>query len=213
MKLLKGRGVTKVVRSSERVDPGETAPSLVGALIAGDQARWSHFVEIYGPFIRFCASLCRLGAHDADDVVQAVLVKVATRASTFHGDVEGATFRGWVWTIAYNESIKFLRDAGRHRALSGDLGWVAGRVSGSPDDSFAVAPISAERELMERVVERALAEFAPASRERLMATLRDGRLPADVAADHGVSVGSIWTLRSRFRARVLELWNGVQVTG
>lgn len=47
------------------------------------------------------------GFHDAEDVLQNALVRIAENADTFHGDSDGS-FRGWAWIVGRNCALKFL---------------------------------------------------------------------------------------------------------
>ena len=67
--------------------------------------------QIYGPIIYGWARRCGCQSADAADVMQETLAAMTGALERFDHDQPGATFRGWLWTIARNK----LRDRARRQ--------------------------------------------------------------------------------------------------
>src|SRR5437868_2059722 len=79
---------------------GRTSATLLGRQRQAptDQAAWGEFVDRYGPRIYAWCRRWHLQEADAQDVTQAVLVRLAEKISTFDYD-PGRSFRGWLKTL------------------------------------------------------------------------------------------------------------------
>lgn len=91
----------------------DTRPSLISAL-GGDQpapSAWREFFERYAPAVYRVALRYGFDAHDADDVVQQVMLSVAGQMNDFRYDRDRGRFRSWIKTVANNR----IRDLLRHR--------------------------------------------------------------------------------------------------
>lgn len=183
--------------------PASTSPTLLERIRDPQDARaWSEFDARYGDLIlRYCLRR-GLQHSDADDVRQAVLMRLARALPDFRYDPAVGRFRGFLGRIAHNEVARFLgrQTPGAARVLGIDDGRAA------PDASAALDPVW-EREWMLHHVRRALAEvrqrFDPASVlvfERLLA----GDAPADVAGALGLSETAVYKIKQRVRERLSE---------
>jgi RNA polymerase sigma-70 factor (ECF subfamily) len=84
-----------------------------------DQAAWAEFVRRYAPHLyRWCRKW-HLQDADAEDVTQAVLVKLAAKMGTFHYD-PGGSFRSYLKTLVRYAWCDFLEGRKRPGAGSGD---------------------------------------------------------------------------------------------
>ena len=74
-----------------------------------DETAWARLADRYRePLVRFCASYVS-DAHQAEDIAHDVLVRIRERCHTFD---PGQTFRPWLYRIARNRCIDYLRQAG-----------------------------------------------------------------------------------------------------
>src|SRR5437899_6570468 len=85
-----------------------TSPTLLGRLrhAPTDQEAWSEFVDRYGPKIYAWCRQWGLQEADAEDVTQAVLLRLAERMRDFAYDV-GKSFRGWLRTLTHHALSDF----------------------------------------------------------------------------------------------------------
>jgi len=63
---------------------------------------------------QFCLQMTRNPEH-AEDVVQEVFIKVLKKAGSFRND---GTFKGWLYNIARNATLDYLRNNRRHRNVA-----------------------------------------------------------------------------------------------
>lgn len=85
----------------------ETPYSLVSALRRGSETAWNKLVQIWGRTIyQFCKSR-NLRHEDAEEIVQAVLVKIYRYISEFDRNGKNLKLRYWVFTIVRREIATF----------------------------------------------------------------------------------------------------------
>lgn len=102
-----GRRVQQVLAS--RGFP-ETRPSLLRSLRAEDAGEsWVDFFHCYAPAVMRAARFRGLDAHDADDVVQQVMLAISRHIRGFKYDRDRGRFRQWVRRIAESKIADHLR--------------------------------------------------------------------------------------------------------
>src|SRR5690242_1472726 len=97
-----------------------TSLTLLGRLRkeSVDQDAWREFVRRYGPLIYSWCRKWKLQEADAQDVTQAVLVKLAQKMRTFEHDVNGR-FRGYLKTLTITPgAISWKAGGSRARAAA-----------------------------------------------------------------------------------------------
>lgn len=89
----------------------ETRPSLLASLADGELAHsaWREFFDLYAPSVYRVARRRGLDVHDADDLVQQVMVAVSAHIGDFNYDRDRGRFRQWVKTIATRKICDFHR--------------------------------------------------------------------------------------------------------
>src|SRR5436189_1411141 len=103
-----------------------TSFTLLQRLRQPDQPdAWGRFVRLYAPLLMRWAHLQGFQDADAEDLVQAVLIKLIRLLPTYQR-ADGQTFRGWLFTICRNECRDFrTRRATRDLPTSDGLSGVA----------------------------------------------------------------------------------------
>jgi RNA polymerase sigma factor (sigma-70 family) len=108
-----------------RAMTGNSAPATSITLLdrlrqePADQAAWAEFVRRYGPHLYRWCRRWHLQDADAEDVTQAVLVKLAAKMGTFRYDPAGS-FRSYLKTLARYAWCDFLEGRKQPGAGSGD---------------------------------------------------------------------------------------------
>jgi RNA polymerase sigma-70 factor (ECF subfamily) len=176
-----------------------------------DPAAWRRLATVYGPAVYRWARRAGLRGEDAADVTQEVFRVVATYSKRLQHGRPGNTFRGWLWTITRNKVRDFWRAHANHPAAIGGSdsqgmfllvqNEESGSSSGPPADS-----------LLRRATEIIRAEFEEGSWQAFWRVTIDGRSPADVAAELGVSANAVYLARSRILRRFRELLSGSEIS-
>jgi RNA polymerase sigma factor (sigma-70 family) len=93
----------------------EISPSLIAAAVGGDQRALDHLLRAVADDVHRLAVRMLWHPEDAEDATQEILVKVATRLSTFRGDARVTT---WVHRIAVNHLLSTRRRRAEDPALT-----------------------------------------------------------------------------------------------
>jgi RNA polymerase sigma factor (sigma-70 family) len=168
---------------------------LAERVAAGDASAFADLDARYRPALtRYAVRLLR-SQHDAEDVVQDVLIRAHGALRCGEGPDE---LRPWLYRLTRNRAIDELR---RRR-------W--GMVEGLDRDAVVAgdwredpAKVLADRENLHRLVED-FATLPARQRAALLARELDGRSPAQVAAQLGVSVMAAQKLVMRARANLVK---------
>jgi RNA polymerase sigma factor (sigma-70 family) len=156
----------------------------------GEQQAWDALVERYAPLIWSICRHFRLETADAEDVCQAVWLKLVTHLDHLR---EAAALPGWLATTTRRECGRVINAADARRA--GERVLIAESI---PDTETATV----EQELLvaeqHAVLRDALARLPPSCRQLLVLLSADPPVPyAEISARLGISVGSIGPNRRR----------------
>jgi len=107
-----------------------------------DQESWSEFIKYYQRYVHSIIRRMGLNHHDAEEVGQAVMVKLWDKLPEFEYDPTKGRFRGWLCRVTGNEVKMFHRQKMRAaKALAGkrkaDLETYLSRVHVSDIDALA----------------------------------------------------------------------------
>ena len=171
-----------------------TSASLLGRLAgpAVDEAAWAQFVDRYAPVIYDWCRQWRLQPADAEDVTQAVLVRLVRRLQAFHYD-PALAFRKWLWTVARHAWFDYLAECGPARNVGTEyLAEVAAR-----EDLLARLDGEFDRERLEEASARVRLRVEPRTWDAFRLTAVEG-LPGVAAARRlGMSVAAVFKAKSK----------------
>jgi RNA polymerase sigma-70 factor (ECF subfamily) len=172
-----------------------TRPSLLARIRdLSDSQAWGQFVESYAPVVLAYALRHGLQEADADDLAQEVFRAVARAAPQLRYDPARGRFRAWLFTITRNKLRNLLAAQKRH---NGD-----GRLPGL----LVQQPAEDEAELWERECRRQLflhaaaqvqGQFEETTWRAFWQVAVEGREPAAVAGQLGISLGAVYIAKSR----------------
>jgi RNA polymerase sigma factor (sigma-70 family) len=168
---------------------------LVRRVAAGDGAAFATLDERHRRALtRYARSLLRRSEHDAEDVVQDVLIRAHDALRAGNGPDE---LRPWLYRLTRNRAIDEVR-----RARWGDeaLDDEAPAAGDGREDPEAVLR---RRETLRRLVDD-LADLPVRQRTALLARELDGQSTEQVAAQLGVSVPAAQMLATRARDNLLK---------
>ena len=187
----------------------DTSSSLLDRAQLRDEEAWRRMARIYGPLVYGWARRSGLQAADAEDIVGEVFADLVTGIERFQRDSSiGYRFRAWLRTICQR---KIMKRWGKQRGQPVALG---GTTANRRIESLVASPPTNGTEEtandISRVHHRALLllrdAFKPHHWQAFWRTTVEDGIPADVAADLGMSVWAVYKARSRVLHRLrLEL--------
>jgi RNA polymerase sigma-70 factor (ECF subfamily) len=169
---------------------------MVARARAGDRRALEYVARrISGSLYRFSRGFCR-DPHDAEDVMQDVLVALLSSLRNFRGD---ASLSSWAYVIARNACARRRR---RARPASLERDDVA--AMRSIRDPGAEPDRATEREELRKALEDAIADLPASLRDVLVLRDVEGLDAARVAAELGLSEAAVKSRLHRARLRLRE---------
>src|SRR5262245_44046260 len=171
-----------------------------------NQAAWAEFVAIYEPLVYRLARRKGLQDADARDLCQDVFRAVAKAARRWVPDPERGSFRGWLFRIARNLMLNFVRYQRRHPHGTGDSD-VARLIDvqfAAADEPSRRAEEQYRRELFQIAARAIEPEFARSTWLAFWRTAVEAGQIAVVAQELGLSPGAVYIARSRVLARLRQ---------
>lgn len=170
-----------------------------------DDRSWSEFVEIYAPML-FSYCLKRgIRREDAADLVQEVMQTVAKEMETFRYDRSRGTFRAWIHTLLRHALHRFLAKQERAPVTAARTAFLR-QLEATPDPRENLDwERDYERELLAWAVGKAKPHFSVRIWELFEATALQGRAPAEVAAERGISKNAVSLAKFRVVEKLREI--------
>lgn len=182
----------------------DTRASLIARLQGErNECAWVEFVAAYEPFLMRLIERRGVPPRHVLDVTQQVLAAVARSVEAWRDDGDAASFRRWLNRVARNVVIKFMSRERRQPVPQGGTEML-GLLDNVPDAESRQQFQQYEYEMVVWAAEQVKGEFRETSWQAFWATLVEGRDVAEVAAELGVSPGSIYMSRSRIMARIRD---------
>ncbi|MCG8651916.1 MAG: sigma-70 family RNA polymerase sigma factor [Pirellulales bacterium] len=182
----------------------ETSESLIVRVRdPSNRLAWDEFEQLYRPVIFRIARAKGLQHADALDLVQQVLISVASAIDRFEKQNNGASFRNWLSRITRNAILKALSRPPRDRPVGGSaILDVLSEVPAGDPETAALINLEYRRELFQRAAEQVRCEVQESTWLAFELTaLQD--TPVDRAAKVlAVSTGSVYAARSRVMRRI-----------
>jgi RNA polymerase sigma-70 factor, ECF subfamily len=178
-----------------------TPLSLLERIRANEPDAWRRLLDLYQPLVRFWCARAGLGPPDVEDVTQEIFIGAASSMAGFRRDRPGDTFRGWLRGITRNQILLFHRRAqGKPTAAGGsDAVWNLQQIEAPRADDDEAVEIS---QLYKRALEQVRVDFEEHTWMAFWRTVIEGRAPATLTAELGMSVASIRQAKSRVLRRI-----------
>jgi RNA polymerase sigma factor (sigma-70 family) len=183
-----------------------TSPTLLGRLRLAptDQAAWDAFVHRYGRKIYSWCREWRLQESDAQDVTQAVLLKLADKMRNFTYDPAGS-FRGWLKTVTRHTWSDLRGAQQRHGRGSGDSDVLSQLHSvEAREDLVKCLEEEFDQELLEEATARVRLRVAPHTWEAFRLVALEHRSGAEAAAELGMKVATVFVAKSKVQKMLRE---------
>ncbi len=184
-----------------------TNPTLFGRLrrAPDDIGAWNEFVGTYGPMIEAWCRKRGVSPHDAEDVTQDVLTRLARAMRSFAYD-PAKSFRGWLKTVAANVLSDFMRERSQQpRAAGGDEGvWdVLSRVEARADFEKTLED-RYDMELFAEARDRVRLRVAERTWEAFRLTVLEAETVEEAARKSGLKVAMVYVARHKVQTMLRE---------
>jgi RNA polymerase sigma-70 factor (ECF subfamily) len=184
----------------------KTPASLLERLRQPHQEQaWQQLIELYTPFIYSWARRVGLRSQDATDLVQDVFTLLVQKLPQFTYD-RNKSFRGWLRTITLHKC--YQNNRGKRLPMEVGAGEVLNGLAGE-DEAEALWEADYQRHLARKALELIQAHFQPTTWKAFWQYVVEGRLPAEVAAELGLSVGAVHAARFRVLALLRQQMQGL----
>ncbi len=162
-----------------------------------DKVAFSRLFDHYVPLIRAFTLSAHPGANLlANEISQEVMLKVWRKAHTFRP--EAASLNTWIYTLARNSRIDYLRKHGRHQSNIDSEA-----VYHNLTDDDAPGPFQAAQQQKEKERIHALLEsLPPEQRTVLVKIYMEGKKHSEIAKELEMPLG---TVKSRVRLALKKL--------
>jgi RNA polymerase sigma-70 factor (ECF subfamily) len=182
-----------------------TSRSLLERVKSDEPAAWDRLVALYAPLVYYWCRHWGLPEQDVADVFQEVFQAVARSIAAFRKEKAGDTFRGWLRTITANKvRDHFRHEAHQARGAGGTdaLRRLAELPAPEMDEGSGPGEEAAEQALFHRALELIRGEFEERTWQAFWRTTVEGRTPAEVGPELGMSPGAVRVAKSRVLHRL-----------
>lgn len=165
-----------------------------------DPRAWRRFVDLYSPLLFFWAGKMGLHGQNAADLVQEVFLVLVNRLPEFRYN-PSQSFRSWLRTILVNKWRASRRRALERQppgALPADL------AAAGPDFADLFDEDEHRRYLIQRAVQLLHSDFQPTTWKAFWEWVVNGRSPAEVAAELGITIAAVYLAKARVLRRLRE---------
>jgi RNA polymerase sigma-70 factor (ECF subfamily) len=188
----------------------DTRRSLLVRAQTGDEAAWKGLAEVYRPLIVSWLRQQAVPPHEIDDLVQDILLSVVQGLASFSHSGRVGAFRSWMRTIARNCACDFWKGRGRQAAVSGSgADDVLRRLEDLDSDLNRNWDEEHDRHVLRCLLDLMELEFEPGTVQAFRRVSLDGAGAAEVARELGLSVGAVYTAKSRVLRRLREAAEGL----
>jgi len=200
------RNEAKADQPGKRDRTAQVTPlSLLERARARDAEAWRQLERLYRPLVLFWCQRGSVDGPDAEDLAQEVFHAVALGLARFHRDRPGDTFRGWLRGITRNQlKLHYRHNANRPSPAGGSDAWaclqeVADPLAGCEQDE----QVEFSR-VCRRVLEQVQGDFEERTWQAFWRTVVEGRTPATLTEELGMSEWSIRQAKSRVLRRLKQ---------
>jgi len=188
-------------------EPGSPSSSLLDRLKVNSPEAWRRLVCLFGPLVYERCRQNGLQPADASDVFQEVFRAVATQIGSFRRDRPGDTFRGWLWTITRNKLADFWERQRKEPQARGGSDALEKLGNLSAHELAKLAEPSdpgIPGSLYQRALQLVRDEFQQRTWQAFWRVSVDGRAPAEVADELGMTVNAVYIAKTRVLRRLRQ---------
>ena len=190
----------------------ETSLSLLARIRQSDDSdSWNRLVELYAPLMRGWLRSYEVSGADADDLVQDVLTVVSQELPKFNHNERTGAFRSWLRRILVNRLQNYWRRRKQPPPAKGGSSLLE-QLKQLEDDNSGLSRIWNEqhdRDVIARLIDLVRPRFQPKTWEAFRRQMFDGQKPGQVAAELGMTLGSVYMARNRVLAALRRETDGI----
>ena len=185
--------LTVMVRKLKYLQAEQSDAELV-VLSLRDSANYAVLVRRYEPkLMRYIRRFAGLGREDAEDVLQVTFLKAYVNLNDFDRSLK---FSSWIYRIAHNESVNFLRK----RTARPKTGPIFGDIAAVAESLDIEAAI--DKKILASAVRRAVKMIKPAQREALVLKFFEDKDYREISDILKKPMGTVATLISRAKRQL-----------
>jgi RNA polymerase sigma-70 factor (ECF subfamily) len=188
-----------------------TSRSLLVRACQGHEPAWQRIVDLYRPLIHGYLIHEGIQSQEADDLTQDVLAVLVRELPHFEHTGRPGAFRGWLRQITVNRAREFWRAGKCRTAAVGGTDFL-NRIQQLED---ADNPLTQhwneehDRHVLRQLLSLMEEEFGAGPVRAFHRLTFEGASAREVAEELGMSVGAVYTAKSRVLARLREAGAGL----
>jgi RNA polymerase sigma-70 factor, ECF subfamily len=188
-----------------------TRHSLLLRARGGDEDAWADLSRLYRPLIRGYLRRQSVPEAEQDDLVQEILLAIVRGLPSFEHSGRRGAFRGWLRSIAFNQSCNYWRSPARRTATVGDSTAVEtlARLEDPDDALHRFWEEEHDRYVLRCLIDLIELEFEPATVRAFRRVALEGASGAEAAGELGLTLAAVYACRSRVLKRLKEVAEGL----
>jgi RNA polymerase sigma factor (sigma-70 family) len=170
-----------------------------------DEKSWEEFVFYYRHFIYIIARRLNIRHHDAEEITQAVLLKLWNKLPEFDYD-KTSRFRSWLYLVTKNTVRDFCRKQTRNNELQDKAGTSELWDLGNQISEHQIEEI-AEKEWENYIFNIALTNITPHFSEKIIAIFKRlvvGDLPKPLSQELDIPANTIAVYKKRVMTKLKD---------
>jgi len=178
---------------------GKTRATLIQRLqLQNDEPAWEEFIDVYSRYIYAIIRRLGVSAQSAEELNQAILVKLWEKLPDYKFLPEVAKFRTWLFRVIYNSVISHKRKLNKES------------ITSEITDDIEVKPEI--NEIMEQEWENYIANLAwekvkpmfSGSAIQVFELSLEGKSSEDISEQLGLKLNTVYKLRNRFKDKLAK---------
>lgn len=183
-----------------------TKITFLGRLSDGNEAAWHDFDAAYKPLLRHWLRNDALSSADVEDLIQEVMLFVATHLDRFEHNTRTGAFRKWLRSVTVNLTRNYLRENRRAQAFPGSLEVLLEQLEDASSRVSVAFEQDYQRALLRQLLRRVELGFSSDTISMFRQYVLEDASVGETAAAHGVTKAAVYVAKSKVMRRLREEW-------